>query len=85
MASAASGETVASSPSEMESSWGRAQSIGASSTPASRAMRARMRTPRFSSSWSASAPAKHSGAVRRPEYCPPPRMSLAPENFTEAG
>ena len=34
------------------------------------------------SSCSASAPAKHSGAVSRPENGPPPRMSFAPATRT---
>ena len=58
--------------------------MGASSMPATLRTRARMPMPFDFNSCIASAPAKHSGAVSRPENCPPPRMSLWPANFTAA-
>jgi len=45
-------------------------------------MRARMEMPSRSSSCIYTPPAMHSGAVSRPEKCPPPLTSCAPPNLT---
>ena len=45
-------------------------------------MRARMEMPSRSSSCIQTPPAMHSGAVSRPEKCPPPLTSCAPPNLT---
>ena len=58
--------------------------MSASRMPAIFSTRAFTRTPSSCNSRRASAPAKHSGAVSRPENCPPPRMSFSPPNFTQA-
>ena len=60
-------------------------SNGVSATPPTAAICAPIRTPRRARICMHTAPAAQSGAVRRPEKCPPPRASSKPPYFTRAG
>ena len=60
-------------------------SKGVSSTPWIAAICAPTVTPFRARSCIAAAPAKQSGAVSRPENCPPPRISFAPWYLMKAG
>ena len=77
MAAAASSETAGNG----FSSTGASNAASSVTVPID-TIRARTRTPCRASICRQSPPAMHSGAVSRPEKCPPPAASCAPPNLT---